>query len=48
MKRLFVAGVALLALASTAAAADLPGPQPYYKAPAFVPPPFTWSGFISV
>jgi outer membrane immunogenic protein len=45
MKRLFVAGVALLALASTAAAADLPGPQPYYKAPAFVPPPFTWSGF---
>jgi outer membrane immunogenic protein len=45
MKRLFVAGIALLALASTAAAADLPAPQPYYKAPAFLPPPFSWSGF---
>jgi outer membrane immunogenic protein len=45
MKRLFVAGAALLALASTAAAADLPAPQPYYQAPAFLPPPFTWSGF---
>jgi len=45
MKRLFVVGVALLALAGTAAAADLPSPQPYYKAPGFVPPPFSWSGF---
>lgn len=45
MKRAFVAGAALLALGSVAAAADLPAPQPYYKAPAFVPPPFSWSGF---
>ena len=39
MKRLFVAGAALLALASSAVAADLPAPQPYYKAPAYLPPP---------
>jgi outer membrane immunogenic protein len=45
MKRLFVVGAALLALASAAAAADLPAPQPYYKAPAFAPPPALWSGF---
>lgn len=45
MKRAFVAGAALLALGSVAAAADLPAPQPYYKAPAFAPPPFSWSGF---
>jgi outer membrane immunogenic protein len=45
MKRLFVAGGALLALAGTAMAADLPAPQPYYKAPAYGPPPFSWSGF---
>ncbi|HXX05090.1 MAG TPA: outer membrane beta-barrel protein [Xanthobacteraceae bacterium] len=45
MKRLFVAGVGLLALASAAAAADLPpAPGNYYKAPAFVPP-FSWTGF---
>ncbi len=45
MKRLFVAGVALIALAGTAAAADLPpGPGPYYKAPMYGPPPFTWTG----
>lgn len=45
MKRAFVAGAALLALGSVAAAADLPAPQPYYKAPAIAPPPFSWSGF---
>lgn len=46
MKRLLCAAVALMALAGAAAAADLPpAPGPYYKAPAFVPPPYTWSGF---
>jgi len=46
MKRLFLAAVALVALAGPASAADLPpGPTPYYKAPAFVPPLYTWSGF---
>jgi outer membrane immunogenic protein len=46
MKRLLGAGVGLLALAGAAAAADLPpGAAPYYKAPAFVPPPYIWSGF---
>jgi outer membrane immunogenic protein len=44
MKRLFVVGAAVLALASAAAAADLPAPAPYYKAPAYLPPPL-WSGF---
>jgi outer membrane immunogenic protein len=46
MKRLFLAAVALVALAGMASAADLPpGPPTYYKGPAFVPPPYTWSGF---
>ena len=46
MKRLFLAGVGLLALAGAAAAADLPpGPGPYYKAPAYLPPVYNWSGF---
>ncbi len=46
MKRLFLAGVGLLALAGAAAAADLPpGPGPYYKAPAYLPPAYNWSGF---
>jgi outer membrane immunogenic protein len=45
MKRVFVAGAALLALASAAAAADLPAVQPYYKTPIIVPPPLGWSGF---
>jgi len=46
MKRLFLAAAALVALAGLASAADLPpGPTPYYKAPAFVPPLYTWSGF---
>jgi outer membrane immunogenic protein len=44
MKRLLYAGAALLALTAAAAAADLP-PAPYYKGPAFVPPPYVWSGF---
>ena len=45
MKRLFVAGVGLLALAGAAAAADLPpAPGTYYKAPVYAPP-FSWTGF---
>ncbi len=46
MKRLFLACVALVALAGAAAAADLPprAAPNYYKAPAYVPP-YTWSGF---
>ena len=47
MKRLCLACIGLVALAGAAAAADLgqPSPQPYYpKAPAFVPPPFSWTG----
>jgi outer membrane immunogenic protein len=45
MKRMFVVGAALLALTGAAVAADLPPAQNYYKAPAFMPPPFTWTGF---
>jgi outer membrane immunogenic protein len=48
MKRFVLAGLGLIALASAAAGADLP-PAPaagnYYKAPAFVPPPYSWTGF---
>jgi outer membrane immunogenic protein len=44
MKRLCAGAVALLALTGAAMAADLP-PAPYYKGPAFVPPPYNWSGF---
>ena len=45
MKRLFAAGVALLALAGTAAAADLSA-APYYRAPVpYGVPLFTWTGF---
>ncbi len=47
MKRLFLAFVAVTALAGTAAAADLPprpAPQSYYKAPGYAPA-YTWSGF---
>ena len=45
MKRLFAAGVALLALASTATAADLSA-APYYRAPVpYAVPLFTWTGF---
>jgi outer membrane immunogenic protein len=43
MKRLFVAGAVLCALVGTATAADL-APQPYYKAPAYLPV-YTWTGF---
>jgi outer membrane immunogenic protein len=42
---MFVVGAALLALTSAAVAADLPPAPNYYKAPAFMPPPFTWTGF---
>jgi outer membrane immunogenic protein len=46
MKRLFLAGLGLIALAGAAAAADLPpAPGPYYKAPAYAPLPFSWTGF---
>jgi len=45
MKRVFLAGVALMALTATAAAADLPpAPVPYYKAPTHAPPYYNWSG----
>ena len=46
MKRLFVAGVALVALTGAAAAADLPpgGAPYYYKAP-YALPAFNWTGF---
>src|ERR1700751_3894148 len=45
MKRLFAAGVALLALAGTAAAADLSA-SAYYRAPVpYAVPLFTWTGF---
>ncbi len=45
MKRVFLAGIALVALTGAAAAADLPpGPAPYYKAPAYMPPSYNWSG----
>lgn len=46
MKRFVLAGLGLIALASAAAGADLPpAAGNYYKAPAFVPPPYTWTGF---
>ena len=46
MKRLLCAGLGLIALTGMAAAADLPpAPQQYYKAPAFVPPVYSWTGF---
>jgi outer membrane immunogenic protein len=46
MKRVVLASAALVALAGTAVAADLPlsGPAPYYKAPAYAPA-YNWSGF---
>jgi outer membrane immunogenic protein len=44
MKRLCLALIGLMALASSAAAADLPRPAPYYpKAPVYVP--YSWTGF---
>jgi len=46
MKRFVLAGLGLIALAGAAIAADLPpAPGNYYKAPAFVPPPYSWTGF---
>src|SRR5580658_9533993 len=46
MKRLLIAGVGLIALVGAALGADLPpAPTPYYKAPAFAPPPYSWTGF---
>jgi outer membrane immunogenic protein len=46
MKRLLFAGIGVMALAGAAAAADLPPASgPYYKAPPYLLPPFTWSGF---
>lgn len=44
MKRLTCAGLALLALTGAAWSADLP-PGPYYKAPAYLPPAYNWTGF---
>jgi len=47
MKRIVLASLGLLAIGATATpvmAADLP-PQPYVKAPAYVPPYYNWSGF---
>jgi outer membrane immunogenic protein len=48
MKRLLLGTVVLVALATTATAADLytkarPAPPP----PPFVPPPFSWTGFYT-
>jgi outer membrane immunogenic protein len=49
MKKIMIGCAALAALFSfeTANAADLPrpAPAPYYKAPAVVPPAFSWTGF---
>lgn len=45
MKRLLLAAAGLIALVGTAAGADLPPGPNYYKAPPFLPPPYTWSGF---
>jgi len=47
MKRFVFAALGLIALMGAAAAADLPPASApnYYKAPAFVPPPYSWTGF---
>jgi outer membrane immunogenic protein len=47
MKRVFLACVGLLALAGTAAAADLPPAPPnnYYRGPPVYVPPYSWTGF---
>lgn len=44
MKRVLLASVGLIALMSAAAAADLPPGPNYYKALAYMPPPYNWSG----
>jgi outer membrane immunogenic protein len=48
MKRILTSAVAIAivtALAGTAGAADIRRPAPPVKAPAYVPPPFSWTGF---
>ncbi len=44
MKKIVSAGIALLALTGTAAAADLPRKAPVYKAPPPIVDPWTWTG----
>src|SRR5262252_167969 len=46
MKKLLVSGIALIALAAPALAADMP-PRPAYKAPAYTAPAliYNWTGF---
>jgi outer membrane immunogenic protein len=44
MKNIFVATAALLGLATTAFAADMPMAAPYTKAPVFAPAVFSWTG----
>jgi outer membrane immunogenic protein len=46
MKKLLLAGVALVSLVSAASAADLAA-RPYTKAPALVSPGYNWSGFYA-
>jgi outer membrane immunogenic protein len=46
MKKLLLAGVALLSLVTAASAADLAA-RPYTKAPALVSPGYNWSGFYA-
>jgi outer membrane immunogenic protein len=46
MKKLLLAGVALVSLATAASAADLAA-RPYTKAPAQVSPAYNWSGFYA-
>jgi outer membrane immunogenic protein len=46
MKKVLLAGVALLSLGSAASAADLAA-RPYTKAPALVAPGYNWSGFYA-
>jgi outer membrane immunogenic protein len=46
MKKLLLAGVALVSLATAASAADLAA-RPYTKAPAQVSPGYNWSGFYA-
>ena len=46
MKKLLLAGVALVSLVTAASAADLAA-RPYTKAPALVSPGYNWSGFYA-
>ena len=47
MKRFCLVALGVAAFAGAAVAADLPrpAPQPYYPKAAFVPPPYSWTGF---